>query len=1193
MCVCVCVCVCVACVVWSLCLCERRAAVVVIFNVISIGVHVCWRVGWFVDYWLDLAFLIPFIFEIFISVFIGFMKGPRPNNATNTNAASHSFGGRGAGAGYGQQQQQQQPQQHYAPPYQQQQPQLQQQQNYRGPGQGQSYGQGPLQSHGYNNHPHAAAASQSSYGQSGHRQGPGQGHSASGVGAGLPSSAVWGSGGIINRSSPAVSVSITSTSPSQARNVSTGQQVGAGTGAWSRGQPPQQGDPRVAQAPPRPPQTQSKYVVVDPYESHRPEPHGVSVGANAGAGVGPSAHSPPVVQAQQPHQQSQPDHQKVAANKKTKKYSLADLLTKPATKQPPRQPPQQQVQQIPNRQQPQAIPAPSQMLYSFGPSSAGAGVGLGGVGGVSGVNAAVGVGVGAPGVGKAMYDPNTRSFVVNAKKKKKKLSTIKKRLLMERLRRLASATAQAMAAAADAKLQQVNALGAQTQTPQQVEQEAEWARVYADYSVLRINGFADLDQLEDEDERAEIINNIHSIFASTHAHTAAGENAIESIQIGHPNVEVHEEEDGEDNDVPIYVYFASFGVTRLSFELISDLVIAGTKIQAAMCNKHNVRDVLHLPASMLTHSNGDAASTLPTPTTAVSSVRTRTLVNDEYGVVMIKNLVHENDLEDEDELSELLQEDLKSLCASVGTPLAAWIVRTDPHPAAATNAHTKVTADSGDVTTKELLSPLDVVIEYSSLRAAVQALSSLHNVVIGGTPLTVSLYDYTAYTRNVFSPKHELRTESDIVYNSFTSVNAPTIGGGAFVVVIRNAIDRIDWLNNLSRNEIQLFVQSICSGVSNEPAQSAAQITAIESLSPHSHTVEDAEGVVDVDAMVDVAIQFDSIADALTAIEVWQCANSQNAPSFVNFTRASIDLLVASGGNNSVEAQKLSSSAGTAVIQAADCFLSTHTSVYTHQLSAGSTDGVCIIVHDYFTSEDELVCVYNSNAEAANASNVDIDDDVDNFIASKRDLLTLASKHIAKDTVDAGVLRVTPLALLTARTGVTNAQLLAGVVTDSYESARELMLRLEGSLIGGHRIEVTAHKGAFTPATASPASGTSGHGFNASYVNSLLIPSGADAALPAVHNNYAVIGGVKYVNVRLQSTLVSERTNNSDGGATGTTDGQDTDENDNGGKPKTKLELVKITPKQDKHAVGARPIPVSHYEILGAIALSLKLFCAS
>jgi hypothetical protein len=730
--------------------------------------------------------------------------------------------------------------------------------------------------------------------------------------------------------------------------------------------------------------------------------------------------------------------------------------------------------------------------------------------------------------------------------------------MQERLRKFVAVTAEAMASAVAVVNSDISV------DDEQRAKSREEEEFYADYTVLRINGFADAEQLEDVDERVEIINNIHSIFSSggkvVDIQIGADSNDDERCGDSEPTELSGSVEQSEDGSVPIYVHFESFSVTRLCYDLISELVIGGTKLEARICHVVNLTDVLSLPPRQRNRTVAATSSSAESSARALSR----------YGVVMIKNIVEPTDTEDEESIIELM-EDLRHLCSksseiegAVTSPsvAATWVTKHKLHLPASIQ-HKDVNTESE----LSVLSPFDVLIEFDSLGRALRAMTNLSDVVIGGTQLSVRLYDYEAYVSGRFFERGLFPTQvSDQLIQSlkYEQSDPALLPGGeglaSYAVIMKRALDRTDWLINNIRNNLLGLLRETVGASSSEFTISAHE------ADEHQTT----DGFEEI--FVDICIHFQHVSEALDAYSIIcdMINHHRKDNGDTDCFRAEIVEFRLCGRMSTDSTTQLDSG----LIHDKGLLLAYHP-VHKYNRSEGSTSlCACFLVQNYFTDEDELGSIYDEGG------------DVDSFIASKGDLATLATtRHPttimhdegsqAGDNYD-GLLRITPLALLTNENEPSQSSsgkvddedhnVLAGVATATYSDALKLMLKLDGSLVGGRRIEVTALSSSnllkpdANALTVCLNGANINHGFNESYVNNLLFDAGGTTP-----PNDGVIGGAKYGDF-----VVGE----APGKLSSPAESQQTALADRQEKPKSKLELVKITPKQEKHVVGARPIPV-------------------
>ncbi len=286
----------------------------------------------------------------------------------------------------------------------------------------------------------------------------------------------------------------------------------------------------------------------------------------------------------------------------------------------------------------------------------------------------------------AYYDENNK---LTMRTKKKKLSIIKKKILLERLNRYVKMKQAEIAA-----------------TPVPLEGEG-------GNEVLCILNFVQQDELQDHDERKEIEENVKEIVAPF--------GSLVSVSFG-PGA-------GSEDQI-VYVRFGSASAASAASISLNGFVIGGNTIRTYTASS------TQLPLSSLSGDDSpgnrdDDEQVLVTTTSADTA--------EMAAVVCLENLVFEGDVTDADETNEMLQ-DVRRLCSSKDDYLTSiWI---ESVATAAQNA------PSGK--SVALAAPWGVV-EYFSIDTAVARCRDLHGVVIGGTRIEACLYDYELYKQGVFT----------------------------------------------------------------------------------------------------------------------------------------------------------------------------------------------------------------------------------------------------------------------------------------------------------------------------------------------------------------------------------------------------------------------------------------------------------
>lgn len=162
------------------------------------------------------------------------------------------------------------------------------------------------------------------------------------------------------------------------------------------------------------------------------------------------------------------------------------------------------------------------------------------------------------------------------------------------------------------------------------------------------------------------------------------------------------------------------------------------------------------------HSNSNS-SVLP-----VSPCPPHTTPQDDAGamsymsiVLMLEHIVTRDNMEDEDEVQEVLR-DMREICGTYGPVTSVWIEQLMRSSRSGDDAldrcatigghdNDKSVADDYCVSaTKPSLLPW-VLLQYSSLGLATRAVSNLDGLMISGSRIEASLYDWMAYNQGVFS----------------------------------------------------------------------------------------------------------------------------------------------------------------------------------------------------------------------------------------------------------------------------------------------------------------------------------------------------------------------------------------------------------------------------------------------------------
>ena len=288
----------------------------------------------------------------------------------------------------------------------------------------------------------------------------------------------------------------------------------------------------------------------------------------------------------------------------------------------------------------------------------------------------------------AYYDENNKLAM---RTKKKKFSIIKKKILLERLNRYI-------------KMKQSEV----AMTSAQVGEDGN--------EVLCVQNFVLKDELQDNDERKEIEDNISEIVSPF--------GSFDSISFG-PGF-------GTEDQI-VYVRFDSASAASAASISLNGFVIGGNKIKTYTISKSQV--LLSTPSGNETTSSRDDDHILMTSTTAGTV--------DVAAVLCLENLVFEGDVTDADETDEMLQ-DVRRLCSSKDEYMTSiWIesVATD-------GVSIEMGSTSSDASS--LATPWGVV-EYFSIDDAASHCRQLHGVIVGGTCLEAYLYDYALYKQSVFT----------------------------------------------------------------------------------------------------------------------------------------------------------------------------------------------------------------------------------------------------------------------------------------------------------------------------------------------------------------------------------------------------------------------------------------------------------
>jgi len=304
------------------------------------------------------------------------------------------------------------------------------------------------------------------------------------------------------------------------------------------------------------------------------------------------------------------------------------------------------------------------------------------------------------------------------RKKKKRLSTIKKKILMERLSRY--------------RKEILNGEELKTQggckTPREDEEGA---------NVVQLENFASAEEVLDEEEWAEIKSNLYELMAPF--------GTVLDVSFNVPTRNSTNEENEEVANVASFVYitFETCDAAKLASLSINGLTFGGKTVEASTLQSIHFSSTQAQLSSHSTHGDDKENSD------NLARISSKSVLLPSSFCLHLHNLVFLQDIADSDEVQEVLF-DIESLCSQFGIIKTVWIEERDPSIPLSNHRTYKNTDMNALAQLDARLQKPWGIIEFQNLDDAIKALHNLHCKEIGGRKIEAFLLDYHSYLHNAY-----------------------------------------------------------------------------------------------------------------------------------------------------------------------------------------------------------------------------------------------------------------------------------------------------------------------------------------------------------------------------------------------------------------------------------------------------------
>jgi hypothetical protein len=270
---------------------------------------------------------------------------------------------------------------------------------------------------------------------------------------------------------------------------------------------------------------------------------------------------------------------------------------------------------------------------------------------------------------------------------------------------------------------------------------------------LKIFNYFSPEEIEDPDEKSEILNNLRELLQPF--------GAIRTIELitSAPN---------KTEGVTI-VHFETNESAKMAALSIQDLVLGGNSLNVVVCRDDDTSiELSSLPLSTMDQPPFSSSSS---PLSASPDRQDNdTSLDDEVVVLYIENMINPDDVRDVEETSELLS-DIQTLCnthCSVGVKglTSVWLEKrtlTNPLIRDTTRVlgmHSRRSYMNITGLTPNQVSSYEnsgmpwLLIELSSFASAIYCINKMAGRVVNGVKLSLTLHDYSSYLGNDISETH-------------------------------------------------------------------------------------------------------------------------------------------------------------------------------------------------------------------------------------------------------------------------------------------------------------------------------------------------------------------------------------------------------------------------------------------------------